>query len=94
MRIAPHDHRAVADVREEHARDRDVVTDQIALRDAELGPEGLVQVGDALLLPVDLDDRVAPLRDHGQRCSKPLAVVAGSSWRPANEPRNALSIAM
>ena len=44
VRVALHDHRAVADVRQQQRRDVGVVLDQVALRDAELRPEQLVEV--------------------------------------------------
>ena len=44
VRVALHHHRAVADVRQQHRRDVGVVLDQIALGDAELGPERLARL--------------------------------------------------
>ena len=41
LRVALHHHRAVAQVRQQDRRDVGVVLDQVALGDAQLGPEGL-----------------------------------------------------
>ena len=44
--IALHHHRAVGEVRQQHRRDVGVVLEQVALGDAERGPERLVEVGE------------------------------------------------
>lgn len=44
MWVPLHDHRAGLDVREERGRDGCVIPEEIALRDAEVGPERLPQV--------------------------------------------------
>ena len=59
VRVPLHHHRAVADVRQQDRRDVGVVLDQVALGDAELGPEQLVEVGERDLAPLDLQLRVA-----------------------------------
>ena len=46
VRVALHHHRAVAQVRQQHGRDVGVVLEQVALGDAQLGPEQLAQVGE------------------------------------------------
>jgi hypothetical protein len=43
--ITLHHHRAVAQVREQHGRDFEVILNQVSLRDAQLRPEKLVEVG-------------------------------------------------
>ena len=62
--IALHGERTPAQVRHEHLRDLAVVRDEVALRDALVGPEGLVEVAQAKLA-------AAPLHDLGD--GRPLA---------------------
>jgi hypothetical protein len=54
-------HRAILDVRQQERRDVGVVLDQVALGDAEPGPEGLVEIGERDLAPLHLQLRVARL---------------------------------
>ena len=51
--IALHHHRPIAQVRQERGSDVGVVLEEIALGQAELGPEDLAQVGELHLPPVD-----------------------------------------
>jgi len=53
VRVALHDHRAIADVREQHGRHVRVVLNQHSLRDRALGPEGFVEVRKAHFALVD-----------------------------------------
>ena len=61
VRIALHDHGAIAQVRQQPLGDVDVVLDQIALGD--VGPERLVEIGELDALAVDFDEGVARLGD-------------------------------
>ena len=72
--IAPHDHRAIADVRQQHRRDIGVVLNQRALGDAELGPERLAKVGQPHFAAVDLQNDVVDPRwnRHGVGSHRPL----------------------
>ena len=59
VRIPLHDHRAIADVRQEHRGDVRVVLNQIAFRDAEVRPEQLVEVGQPDFAAFDRQDGMA-----------------------------------
>ena len=63
--IPLHHLRAVAHVRDQERRDVGVVLEQVALRDAELGPERLAQVREGDVLAVRMHDRsLAVARDR------------------------------
>src|SRR5581483_6678253 len=53
--IALHDHGAVGEMRQEEARDFGVVFEQISFGDAELGPEGFFEIGEAYAFSADFD---------------------------------------
>ena len=67
VRVALHDHRAIADVRQQHVGDVGVVLEQIALGEPELRPEQLAQVREADLLAVDGQRRRCPDRGDQRR---------------------------
>ena len=58
VRVALHDHRAIAEVRQQHVRHVGVVLQQVALREPELRPEDLAKVGEPDFLAVDGQDDV------------------------------------
>jgi hypothetical protein len=58
MRVPLHDHRPVPDVRQQDRGDVGVVLNQVALGDAELGPERLVEIGERNVTPLHLQLRV------------------------------------
>src|SRR2546422_847014 len=65
VRVAPHHHGAVADVGEEGRRDIDVVADEIALGDAEGGPEELAEIGELHPAFAERDEHLVLIaRDH------------------------------
>ena len=72
MRIALHDHRAIADVGEQDVRDRRVILQQIAFRQAELRPEDLAEVREADFLAVDRHDYVVVVAWNDQARSAHL----------------------
>ena len=58
---------AIGDVREQHGRDVGVVLNQIALRDSQVGPERLVEIGEVNLGPLDAERRRAGGRNAEPR---------------------------
>ena len=64
VRIALHDHRAIAQVRQQRIGHVRVVLEQVALGQPELGPEDLAQVGQPDVLPIDGEDDVVLARGN------------------------------
>src|SRR6185312_2296628 len=67
VRVALHDHRPIAKMREQNRRDRDVVAKEVGLGAAIARPEYLVEVGESQRLPLELEIGVAAVRDVGVR---------------------------
>ena len=61
--IALHHHRPIDQVRQQHRRDVGVVLQQVALGEAELGPERLVEVGQLDFAVAEDDGRILAGRD-------------------------------
>ena len=80
VRVALHDHSAVAQVGEEHRRDRHVVADEVALREAEVGPEDLAEIGEPDLAVADGDGRVVDV-GRDEPCGGGAEHDAGSCVR-------------
>src|SRR5207248_2845924 len=65
VRVAPHHHGAVAEVGEEDGGEVDVVADEVALGDAERGPEELAEIGELHPALAERDQHlVLVARDH------------------------------
>ncbi len=82
VRIALHDHGAIADVRQQHRRDAQVVADEVALGEAERGPERLGQVGEGGLAVAEGDDGAIEVpRDDVRRVRASRLTAARSTRR-------------
>ena len=80
--VALHDHGAVAQVRQQGGRDLQIVLKEVALRDAEVRPEWLLEVGEPDFLAFDLElDRFAALRDlNSPRAFRHRCGGGGPGW--------------
>jgi hypothetical protein len=94
VRIALHHHRTIDEVRQERRCDVGVILQEIALGQAELGPEDLAQIGETHFARTDCDFAVL----HGGRYDEALAAGLGAlrarasrASRRVTVPRGALA---
>ena len=76
VRVAFHHHRAIAQVRQQHAGDLRVVLEQVALGQAGLRPEDLAKVGQPDVFPVNGQDDVVLTAGNSQRLHRVARVKA------------------
>src|SRR5258705_5607718 len=81
VRIALHHHRAIREVREERGSHARVVLKKVALREFQLGPEELVEIGETDDLAVEIDLNVADTRGDRDRRRRFLFRRCRSSGR-------------